>query len=990
MPAKQRISTSQLWKTFSPGFLPETLRHPLIGYLVAVLLPVCAVVVITFLVHYISTFRFIEAPLILVVLLVALGWGLAPSMLATLVGATFFVLLLLSSYFSATITRGEDALGVIMYILVSLIIGVVSSQTQHARYAAETLSRRLESIVEAIPDPVVIYDRKEGHVQLNQPARERAAVEPQLLSLMDTQLHKELALQTLSGESLHQHDFPLDRALRGEVVRGTELAYRSFDNNQQRFIAVSAAPLYASATEIEGAVIVTHDISSLREAEREASERASQLEAIFEAITDALFIVDMQGNPRRINRAARALLDVPEDVRTGSLFMNGYRVELYDEQNRLLPDEQWPQTRILAGEVLQGLNAPDVTLRTPAGRTLLINVSGSPIYDKNGAISGAVLACRDITQRRQVEQRLLVSEREAEQRARQLEAVFDAMIDGVMVYDATGQVTRMNNAYAKLIGLDAAPEHLQLTPDERGKMLALRDEQDHPLLAGRMPVQRMLAGEVFTAERAMDIRLHSLDGRDVQLNITGTPLYDQWQHLTGGVLIFRDVTERRVLERRTQESLHALLVMAEEIVQLPDVGAQSRLSNDALKRVGQRLAELMCRILNCQRLSLTIMDKQTHTLRSLAVVGLSPEQERRWHERQPLSSLSEVVQGTSVEKEVQINEVSVIDYTRPPLLGRPNPYNVQTMVLAPLKIRTQLIGMLSLDHGSEAHSYTQDELVLIKAVADLAALVLERERLHEERAEAQANALAAQEAARLMEEFLGIAGHELRTPLTTIKASIQLAKRQMNRIMQQETALPPTLSPQMGTVRGFLERSERQVGMLNRLVSDLLDVSRVQTGRLELHPELYDIVALVRDVVDDQHDLTPERTIRFTSSVPADLLVLADADRLRQVINNYLSNALKYSAINKPVEVRIEPVGTQVRVSVQDEGPGLSETQREHIWERFYRVPGIEVKSGSGVGLGLGLHISRMLIERQGGQVGVESVKGQGSTFWFTLPLADR
>ena len=116
--------------------------------------------------------------------------------------------------------------------------------------------------------------------------------------------------------------------------------------------------------------------------------------------------------------------------------------------------------------------------------------------------------------------------------------------------------------------------------------------------------------------------------------------------------------------------------------------------------------------------------------------------------------------------------------------------------------------------------------------------------------------------------------------------------------------------------------------------------------------------------------------------------IIADAVRESQVVSNYLSNALKYSEADRPVEVRLEILASQARVSVRDEGAGLSREQQEHIWERFYRVPGVEVQNGSGVGLGLGLHISRTIIEEQGGHVGVESSPGEGSTFWFTLPLA--
>ena len=278
---------------------------------------------------------------------------------------------------------------------------------------------------------------------------------------------------------------------------------------------------------------------------------------------------------------------------------------------------------------------------------------------------------------------------------------------------------------------------------------------------------------------------------------------------------------------------------------------------------------------------------------------------------------------------------------------------------------------------------------LARALAQLAALTLERTRLFQERTQAQAVVLALSEANHLMDEFIGIAGHELRTPLTTIQGSVQLARRQVSKILKQQENLSTAVAPLVTSVGGHLERTERQIRMQNRLISDLLDVARIHANRLELHPELCDLVVLVRESVEDQCYLTPNRSITFTGKVSEEVLVMADTDRLRQVLGNYLSNALKYSEADKPVEVHLEALGKLVRVGVRDEGPGLSRQEQQRIWDRFYRVPEVEVKSGSGVGLGLGLHISRMIVERLGGQVGVQSVPGNGSTFWFTLPLVE-
>jgi signal transduction histidine kinase len=115
---------------------------------------------------------------------------------------------------------------------------------------------------------------------------------------------------------------------------------------------------------------------------------------------------------------------------------------------------------------------------------------------------------------------------------------------------------------------------------------------------------------------------------------------------------------------------------------------------------------------------------------------------------------------------------------------------------------------------------------------------------------------------------------------------------------------------------------------------------------------------------------------------------VADADRIAQVVTNFLTNALKYSPADRPVAVGLCVEDGAARVWVRDQGPGLSAADQVLIWEPFYRAEGITPQSGSGAGLGLGLHISKTLVERHQGQIGVDSAPGQGSTFWFTLPVA--
>jgi signal transduction histidine kinase len=296
-----------------------------------------------------------------------------------------------------------------------------------------------------------------------------------------------------------------------------------------------------------------------------------------------------------------------------------------------------------------------------------------------------------------------------------------------------------------------------------------------------------------------------------------------------------------------------------------------------------------------------------------------------------------------------------------------------------MRIGETLVGLLRVGFSVDKQEAARPERgALLTAVARLGTLVLERERLLSEWADAQARELALRETQAQMETFLGIAGHELKNPLAILTLSMQVTERRLQRLAGYDGAAASNLFEQ------HLAQARQQVQRLERLVN----VSRVRAGKLDLHLDAADLAAIVHEAVEEQRQAHPARTLLLYLPAGLRVPVWADADRLRQVVTNYLTNALKYSPADSPVEVGLDLEQQQARVWVHDEGPGLPPEEQERIWDCFHRAKGIKVQSGTGVGLGLGLHICRTIVERLQGQVGVQSMPGQGSTFWFTVPLS--
>jgi PAS domain S-box-containing protein len=434
----------------------------------------------------------------------------------------------------------------------------------------------------------------------------------------------------------------------------------------------------------------------------------------------------------------------------------------------LLHPEDFASLQPLAQQLLAGERERyhlAVRGRRADGNLIWMNLSVTLLRDAAGAPDYYIATLEDVTEQTKLEEALA-------DYARELETVFDAMTDGVVVLDRAGRIVRSNQAFATLMGLEARPDFVALPIVMRATLASTRDEQGQPLPLDQSPTSRILRGEVLGTGTSGEVLVTTLMGEEKYWSITGAPLRAEDGQIVGGVEVLRDVTDRRQLER---------------------------------------------------------------------------------------------------------------------------------------------------EHVS----------------------------------------------------MLNVIAHELRTPLTSLKMTIQLLRRRMHH------GTPPRPEQYDLMIAG--------VDRMNRLIDDLLDAARLETNQLTLDRARCDLTTLCQHAIQEQK-LASGRAI--TAWLPAaPVYVDADHQRISQVLTNLLTNALKYSPADRPVTVRMTVDDCTARVEVGDNGPGIPPEHLCRIFARFYRVPGIQIQHGNGVGLGIGLYISKALVERHGGQIGVESAAGQGATFWFTLPV---
>ncbi|MGE5788241.1 MAG: ATP-binding protein, partial [Myxococcales bacterium] len=541
--------------------------------------------------------------------------------------------------------------------------------------------------------------------------------------------------------------------------------------------------------------------------------------------------------------------------------------------------------------------------------------------------------------------------------SRRLEIILEGVADGITVQDRSGRVVFANTAAAELCGLGSADELVQATPEAILSRFEVMDEQGNPIQSQDLPARRVLNGEP-SSTRVLQIRERATR-REWWSHVRATGVMGEDGTPELAVNIWHEVTMERRQERQAKYLADATTALGSSL--------DYREMLPILARV------LTSELADWCAIHLVDQDQLLHVTAThadpskLALAEefrrrLNPDPEQRhglWNvERMGVSQSYNDVTDESVSRLTQ----------DPELQGLLKQMGIKSALIVPIQVRGRILGAITLVSSTSNRRYDQAELQLAEELGRRAGVALENAQLY---AAAQHAAKVAEEASRAKDEFLAIVSHELRTPLSAIVGWASL--------LNERVKDPAIVKP----MEVIYRNAQAQI----RIIDDILDVSRVITGKLRLDVKPTDVVTITREAIEVVRPSASAKQINIEFKPERDFCLLAaDPDRLQQVVWNLLSNAVKFTDSKGNIWVSLRQEGSNVVLSVQDSGRGIDAEFLPYVFDRFRQADASITRRVGGLGLGLAL--VRHIVELHGGRAfAMSDGLGHGATFTITLPI---
>ncbi|APR79484.1 Sensor protein [Minicystis rosea] len=564
-----------------------------------------------------------------------------------------------------------------------------------------------------------------------------------------------------------------------------------------------------------------------------------------------------------------------------------------------------------------------LSFRRRDGSRFLAEASSVLFVDAQGAPRACTIL-RDLTEVRRMQ-------REVDVQETRFRRLVDASNEGIWATGEGGETEYVNRAMAEMLGASREAllpiRFLDLLVDERAR------EQAEALLAGR---------EASSAS-VLEGRLRRPDGAEIWARISMCPLVSDEGEFLGTLTTVADLTA----QKRAEDDRRFLTDAGKEIV--GRLVADDRLEGFA-RLVVPRLADVS----TVDLVDGDVMRRVAVAHADAALSGPAADLRlagadcvRRTGEPLLVSAVDDAWLRAAVTSEADLEAARALD--------------VQSVMMVPLLVGGRPAGVLSFLSLRRDRRYAPSDLAYAQAIAEWAALAVSHSRLYGK----------ALRAAQDRDEILGIVSHDLRNPLHNIVIAAQLAAMYTSDARAQV----------------HLSRIRRAAGWATKLIQELLDGAKLTAGRMSLERRPQDAELLVWETIELQRSAAEEKRVDVTSSVSPGLPpILADRDRMLQVLGNLVDNAIKHTSPGGRVMVSAEPEGEGVQIAVADMGPGIPPELVTHVFERFWQA---RRHDGAGLGVGLGLAIAKAIVEAHGGAIWVESRVGIGTTFRFTCPCAD-